>query len=83
MERLEKRKTKKLKLTRKNIECFNLCAVSLVDIDNHKREGWLVIDYEKDEYKILPFDDIWNIYNYKFSHIKSIKHCTNGYELKK
>ena len=32
----------------------------------------------KKEYLLLPFDDIWEGYSFKASHIKEITHLTNG-----
>ena len=53
-------------------------AVELVDSHNHTHQGWLV--KEGKFYNLYPLDDIWHIYTYSASRIKTVKFLTNGYE---
>ena len=69
-----------MKITIKTIINFNQSAVEITDWNNISHKGWFIkID---NEYKLFPFDTIWNVYVYKASQIKSIKHLTNNFELK-
>ena len=69
-----------MKITTKTLTNFNQSAVEITDWNNVSRKGWFIkID---NEYKLFPFDTIWNVYVYKASHIKVIKHLTNNFELK-
>lgn len=70
-----------IKLTKETIKRFHTMAVKVVNVDDVCRTGYFII--EKDRYLLLPLDDIWRAYSYKFSHIKSIMYLTNGCELKK
>jgi len=69
-----------MKITTKTLTNFNQSAVEITNLNNISHKGWFIkID---NEYKLFPFDTIWNVYVYKASHIKSIKHLTNNFELK-
>ena len=69
-----------MKITTKTLTNFNQSAVEIIDWNNISHKGWFIkID---NEYKLFPFDTIWNVYVYKASHIKSIKHLTNNFELR-
>ena len=69
-----------MKITNKTLINFNQSAVEITDWNNVTRKGWFIkID---NEYKLFPFDTIWNVYVYKASHIKLIKHLTNNFEVK-
>ena len=69
-----------MRITSTTIKNYNEHAVEIIDWNNTIRKGWFIkID---NQYKLFPFDDIWNVYVYKPSQIKSIKHLTNGVVLK-
>ena len=69
-----------MEITTKTLTNFNQSAVEITDWNNISHKGWFIkID---NEYKLFPFDTIWNVYVYKASHIKSIKHLTNNFEVK-
>lgn len=68
-------------ITIKKLECFVKSAVELIDIDGEVHYGWFIKDGNK--YELYPFDSIKNIYAFKASHIKSIKHLINGYEIRR
>ena len=53
-------------------------AVELVDSHNRTYQGWLI--KEGRFYNLYPLGDIWHIYTYLASHIKTIKFLTNGYK---
>ena len=69
-----------MKITNEILKNFNQCPVEVVDIWNKINRGWLI--KIGNEYKLFPFNDIWVVYVYKVSHIKSIKHLTNNFEIK-
>ncbi len=70
-----------MKLNKETIKNFIECPVEIIDCNNKVNKGWLI---QKDDiYKLLPFDTIWNVYVYKISHIKSIKHLTNNFQLRR
>ena len=56
----------------------NYHAVRLIDFEGQEYKGWLVPHVPYGDLVLLPFDDIWNIYKFKRSHIKEIYHLTNG-----
>ena len=69
-----------MKITTKTLTNFNQSAVEITNLNNISHKGWFIkID---NKYKLFPFDTIWNVYVYEASHIKSIKHLTNNFELK-
>jgi len=69
-----------MKITTKTLTNFNQSAVEVTNLNNISHKGWFIkID---NKYKLFPFDTIWNVYVYEASHIKSIKHLTNNFELK-
>ena len=64
-------------ITNEILNNFNQCPVEVVNYNGVARKGWFIkID---NEYKLFPFDTIWNVYVYKASQIKSIKHLTNNF----
>lgn len=70
-------------MTKNKIELALNCPVELVDFENEVFQGYLV--YTKDwkgGYLVLPFDYKKDIYFFKASHIKSIKHLRNGVIIK-
>ena len=69
-----------MRITNEILKNFNESAVELTDLNNNTRYGWFII--RKNDYLLLPFGTIWNTYSYKVSHIKSIKHLTNNFEVK-
>lgn len=68
-------------ITIKKLECFEKSAVELIDIDGGIYQGWFIKDGNK--YELYPFNNFTAIYIFKASHIKSIKHLTNGYEIRR
>ena len=68
------------KLTKETIKNFDESAVEIVDCFNNVHRGWFIIKNYR--YKLFPFDTIWTVHTFKLSHIKSIKHLTNNFELK-
>lgn len=69
-----------MRITNKILENFNECSVEVVDCNNSTHRGWFIKIGK--EYKLFPFDSIWYVCVYKASHIKSIKHLTNDFEVK-
>ena len=69
-----------MRITNEVLKNFNQCPVEVVDCYNITHRGWFIkID---NQYKLFPYDTIWNVYVYKASHIKSIKHLTNNFDVK-
>lgn len=69
-----------MNITKETIKNFDESAVEIVDYLNNVHRGWFIIKNYR--YKLFPFDTIWAVYTFKLSHIKSIKHLTNNFELK-
>ncbi len=68
-----------MKITDEILKNFNECPVEVVDCKGLAHRGWFIkID---NKYKLFPYNDIWNVYVYKASHIKSIKHLTNNFKV--
>lgn len=69
-------------ITKKKLENFLDKPVKLVNFEDNTFYGWFV---KRDNvYLVLPFD--WSnqsIYGFRASHIKSIKHLTNEYEIRR
>lgn len=68
------------RITNELLNNFNQCPVEVVDCNGFAHRGWFM--KINNEYKLFPYDSIWNVYTYKVSHIKSIKHLTNNFEVK-
>jgi hypothetical protein len=71
------------RLTRETIKHFEFCFCELRDNDGELYTGYLVI--RDKEYIILPMPlhPHYSSFHFKFSHIRSIKFMSNGYEIKK
>ena len=69
-----------MRITNEILKNFNQSAVEVVDCNGFAHRGWFI--KINNEYKLFPFDDIWSVYVYKVSHIKSIKHLTNNFEIR-
>lgn len=69
-------------ITSKKLENFINMPVKLIDCDDRILYGWFIKGTMKYYYVLLPFNDIWNTYSFRASHIKSIKFLTNGYEIR-
>ena len=69
-----------MRITSEILKNFDQSAVEVTDCNGSTHRGWFIkID---GRYKLFPYDDIWSVYAYKVSHIKSIKHLTNDFEVK-
>lgn len=70
-----------MRITNEVLKNFDQSPVEVVDCNGFAHRGWFIkID---NQYKLFPYDTIWNVYVYKVSHIKSIKHLTNNFEVKR
>lgn len=69
-----------MRITKEILKNFDQSAVEVVDCNYSTHRGWFI--KINNEYKLFPFDTIWSVYVYKVSHIKSIKHLTNNFEVK-
>ena len=76
---------KDIKLNKETIRNFDLRAVELIDINNVHYQGYFIVKNERAvcKYLLLPFNNYFTSYAFSLGHIKSIKHLTNGVELKK
>lgn len=70
-----------MRITNEILKNFDQCPVEVVDCNGIAHRGWFIkID---GIYKLFPYDSIWCTYVYRVSHIKSIKHLTNDFEVKR